>query len=86
MEKLNDQPWSERFNMPNERPLGSRLASARVGWPELAGVPATIISAYERDRRQPTLPTLLRLLRAAGFDLSMQLVPLDDHDDVLATV
>ena len=32
------------------------------------GVPATMISAYERDRRQPTVPTLMRLLKAAGFD------------------
>jgi transcriptional regulator with XRE-family HTH domain len=38
-----------------------------------AGVPATMVSAYERDKRQPTLPTLLRLLRAAGFDLRMHL-------------
>jgi hypothetical protein len=27
---------------------------------------------------------LLRLLRSAGFDLSMRLVPHDPHDDVLA--
>jgi transcriptional regulator with XRE-family HTH domain len=53
---------------------------------ELAGVPATMISAYERDKRQPTLPTLLRLLRAAGFDLQMHLVPYDSHDDVLASL
>ena len=33
---------------------------------ERAGVPVTMISAYERDQRQPTLATLLRLLRAAG--------------------
>jgi uncharacterized protein len=51
-----------------------------------AGVPPTMVSAYERDRRQPTLPTLLRLLRAAGFDLRMQLVPADPHDDVLAAL
>jgi transcriptional regulator with XRE-family HTH domain len=49
-----------------------------------AGVPATMISAYERDRRQPTVPTLMRLLKAAGFDLRMHLVPSDLHDDVLA--
>jgi transcriptional regulator with XRE-family HTH domain len=49
-----------------------------------AGVPATMISAYERDRRQPTLPTLFRLLNAAGFDLRLQLVPLDDGADLLA--
>ena len=49
---------------------------------ERASVPTTMISAYERDRRQPTLPTLLRLLRAAGFDLRMRLEPYDpaDHD------
>jgi len=51
---------------------------------ERVGVPATMISAYERDRRQPTVPTLMRLLKAAGFDLSIHLVPSDPHDDVLA--
>lgn len=49
-----------------------------------AGVPTTMISAYERGKRQPTLETLLRLLRAAGFDLRMQLEPDDLHDEVLA--
>lgn len=53
---------------------------------ERAGVPATMISAYERDKRQPTLETLLRLLRAAGFQLRMQLEPYDPHDDVLASL
>jgi transcriptional regulator with XRE-family HTH domain len=48
---------------------------------ERAGVPTTMISAYERDRRQPTLPTLLRLLRAAGFDLRMRLEPYETADD-----
>ena len=43
-----------------------------------------MISAYERDRRQPTLDTLLRLLKAAGYELRMHLAPYDDHDDVLA--
>jgi transcriptional regulator with XRE-family HTH domain len=62
--------------------LKSGLSQGRLA--ELAGVPATMISAYERDKRQPTLATLLRLIKAAGFDLRMQLVPLDDHDDVLA--
>lgn len=40
-----------------------------------AAVPTTMISAYERDKRQPTLPTLLRLLHAAGFELRMRLEP-----------
>jgi transcriptional regulator with XRE-family HTH domain len=51
---------------------------------ERAGVPATMISAYERDLRQPTLATLLRLIRAAGFDLRLHLAAYDTHDDVLA--
>jgi uncharacterized protein len=51
---------------------------------ERAGVPVTMISAYERDLRQPTLATLLRLLRAAGFDLRLQLAAYDPHDDILA--
>ncbi len=48
-----------------------------------AGVPVTMISAYERDQRQPTLATLLRLLRAAGFDLRLHLAAYDPHDEIL---
>ena len=51
---------------------------------ERAGVPVTMISAYERDQRQPTLTTLLRLLHAAGFDLRLHLAAYDPHDDILA--
>ena len=51
---------------------------------ERAGVPVTMISAYERDRRQPTLTTLLRLIHAAGFDLRLHLAAYDPHDDILA--
>lgn len=50
---------------------------------ERASVPSTMISAYERDKRQPTLETLRKLLHAAGFDLSMRLEPFDRHDEVL---
>jgi transcriptional regulator with XRE-family HTH domain len=51
---------------------------------ERAGVPVTMISAYERDHRQPTLGTLLRMLRAAGFDLRLHLAAYDPHDEILA--
>src|SRR5580693_2155641 len=51
---------------------------------ERAGVPVTMISAYERDQRQPTLATLLRPLRAAGFDLRLHLAAYDPHDEILA--
>lgn len=53
---------------------------------ERAQVPWTMISAYERDLRQPTLATLLRLLRAAGFDLRMHLADHDPHDEILAAL
>jgi transcriptional regulator with XRE-family HTH domain len=49
-----------------------------------AGVSATMISAYERDLRQPTIPTLERLLAAAGLELRYRLQPRDLHDEVLA--
>ncbi|MFP5375337.1 MAG: helix-turn-helix domain-containing protein [Acidimicrobiia bacterium] len=66
-----------------------RLARQKAGITQAelaarAGVPASMVSAYERDRRQPTLATLVRLVRAAGFDLRFQLAPHDDHDELLA--
>jgi transcriptional regulator with XRE-family HTH domain len=48
-----------------------------------AGTPQSTIAKIERGRRDPTLTTLERLVRAAGFDLRIQLVPHDDHDDRL---
>jgi transcriptional regulator with XRE-family HTH domain len=53
---------------------------------ERAQVPVTMISAYERDLRQPTLATLLPLLRAAGFDLRMHLADYDPHDEILTVL
>jgi transcriptional regulator with XRE-family HTH domain len=55
---------------------GSLLRRARAGagmsQAELAfraGVVQSVISAYEAGRRQPSLPTLARLIDAAGCDL-----------------
>lgn len=65
------------------------MAAAGLSQSELAtraGVARTMVSAYERDRRQATLPTLMRLLKAAGFELHLDLVPYDDHDDVLQSL
>jgi transcriptional regulator with XRE-family HTH domain len=53
---------------------------------ERAGIPPTMVSAYERDKRQPTLATMTRLVEAAGFELRIQLVPQDPHDKVLAAL
>lgn len=51
-----------------------------------AAVPSTMISAYERDKRQPSVNTLLKLIHAAGFELTMKLEPYDAHDDLLAAL
>jgi transcriptional regulator with XRE-family HTH domain len=48
-----------------------------------AGTSGAAIAAYETGRREPTMPTLLRILRAAGFDLRLHLTPYDPHDEVL---
>lgn len=49
-----------------------------------AGTVQSAIAAYEAGARQPTVPTLYRLLIAAGFDLRARLEPHDPHDDTLA--
>ncbi|HTU87064.1 MAG TPA: helix-turn-helix transcriptional regulator [Solirubrobacteraceae bacterium] len=59
--------------------LKAGLSQRELG--ERASVPTTMISAYELDKRQPTLATLLRLLRAAGFDLRMRLEPTEPGDE-----
>jgi transcriptional regulator with XRE-family HTH domain len=80
---------AQSFHTPSPAAALLQLARIKSGLSqgqlsERAGVPATMISAYERDRRQPTIPTLMRLLKAAGFELSMHLVPSETHDEVLA--
>jgi transcriptional regulator with XRE-family HTH domain len=62
--------------------LKSSLSQQQLA--QRAGVSATMISAYERDLRQPTLPTLERLIAAAGLELRYHLEPRDVHDEVLA--
>lgn len=51
---------------------------------ERAGTAQSAIAAYEAGARQPTVPTLYRVLAAAGFDLRARLEPRDPHDDTLA--
>ena len=50
------------------------------------GVSQPTVAAYESGRRQPTLPTLMRMLSAAGFDLELGLAAHDDHDEVLESL
>lgn len=52
---------------------------SQVQLAERARVPQSAISAYERGVRQPTLPTLFRLLAAAGLDLRLRLAAPDDQ-------
>jgi transcriptional regulator with XRE-family HTH domain len=81
------QPYDAE-DLPSPSSALLQLARLKAGMSqrelaERAGVPVTMISAYERDQRQPTLATLLRLLHAAGFDLRFHLAAYDPHDDIL---
>lgn len=49
-----------------------------------AGTSQATLSAYEAGRKSPSLDTLARVVRAAGQDLRIQVVPYDDHDDAMA--
>lgn len=53
--------------------LRAGLSQADLG--ERAGLPQSVVSAYERGRREPSLATLVRLVAAAGFDLHLSLMP-----------
>lgn len=53
-----------------------RDARRRAGMSQIelgrrAGVTQSVVSAYESGRRQPSLPTLERLVRAAGLELDV---------------
>lgn len=45
-----------------------------------AGLTQQAVSAYETGRQEPTLPSLQKLVNAAGFELRITLEPTDDHD------
>jgi len=66
-----------------------RLARARADLTqrqlaELSGVPQSVIARIESGSRQPTIPTLERVLAGAGVELRFRLESLDDHDSALA--
>ena len=62
----------------------TRLGLSQTVFADLLGIAQPTLSAYESGRRQPTLPTLLRLLARAGLELRLELADLDNHDAVLA--
>ena len=61
-----------------------RLGLSQHAFADLLDIAQPTLSAYESGRRQPTLPTLLRLLGRAGLELRMQIADRDNHDDLLA--
>ena len=67
-----------------------RLARDKAGLTQAAlaaqaGVSQQSVSAYETGRKEPTLPTLQRLLAAAGLEMRIRLEPIDYHDATLET-
>lgn len=88
---LSDRRYAMTMNAIDEQVAGSLLRLARLqlglsqtGFADLLGIAQPTLSAYESGRRQPTLPTLLRMLNRAGLELRLELVERDDHDGVLA--
>lgn len=61
-----------------------RLGLSQRAFADLLRIAQPTLSAYESGRRQPTLPTLLKLLAMAGLELRLQLAERDNHDDLIA--
>jgi transcriptional regulator with XRE-family HTH domain len=61
-----------------------RLGLSQTAFADLLGIAQPTLSAYESGRRQPTVPTLLRMLERAGLELRLELAERDNHDAVLA--
>jgi len=50
---------------------------------ERAAVAQSEVARIESGRQEPSFARLEQLLRAAGYDLRVELVPHDDHDELL---
>ncbi|MGO9458300.1 MAG: helix-turn-helix domain-containing protein [Acidimicrobiales bacterium] len=48
-----------------------------------AGVSQSEIARIELGKREPSIPTIQRILAGAGLEVRFRLMPLDDHDEVL---
>jgi transcriptional regulator with XRE-family HTH domain len=51
---------------------------------ERAGVTQSEIARIESGKREPSIPTLQKILAGAGQELRFELAKLDEHDRVLA--
>ena len=88
---LSNRRYAMTMNAIDDQVAGSLLRSARLRlglsqtrFADVLRIAQPTLSAYESGRRQPTLPTLLRMLNRAGLDLRLELAERDDHDKVLA--
>ncbi|QCR42466.1 hypothetical protein C1N91_01790 [Curtobacterium sp. SGAir0471] len=68
-----------------------RAARLRAGLTQVqlaarAGVTQSVISTYENGRREPSLAALQRLVRAAGFEAAVDLLPVDAPPPLLDRV
>jgi uncharacterized protein len=63
--------WPVAASLLREARHRSGLSQAELG--RRAGVTQSMISAYESGQRQPALPTLARLIEAAGLHLRLSL-------------
>jgi transcriptional regulator with XRE-family HTH domain len=52
---------------------------------EQAGVAQSEIARIESGKREPSIPTLQRILAGAGLELRFRLAPMDEHDQVLTS-
>lgn len=66
--------WSLLREARAEAGLSQRALAAR------SGIAQSEIARIENGRQEPSHDRLLRLVRSAGFDLRVALVPRDDHD------
>ncbi|MCA1735383.1 MAG: helix-turn-helix transcriptional regulator [Actinobacteria bacterium] len=66
------------------RTARDRASLTQAQLARLAKVSQQTVSAYETGRKEPTFPTLQRLLAAAGFEIRVRIEPIERHDEALA--
>jgi transcriptional regulator with XRE-family HTH domain len=52
---------------------------------ERVGVAQSEIARIESGNREPSIPTLQRIVGGAGLEIRFRLAPKDDHDQILAS-
>lgn len=70
--------WTIAGSLVWQARTDARLTQRQLA--DAAGVPQSTVAAIEGGRRQPSIPLLQRLLRAAGREIRFVLADLDDHD------